>query len=256
METRSIDDVLNVLRGLAPEETALPGDPVGLLIEGDGRPVRRIGVCLDCTPAAARRAADAGADLIAAHHPLLYHPLKRIAPAKDPVSDAAATLVRAGIALYAMHTNWDRAHGGINDTLARRIGLRDFHPLGNDGLRALPRIGELAAPLSLPEFCALVTDVLGCSGPSALRVADVPSRPIQTVAVCGGAGAELSADVIAAGADAYVTSDVRHHEFLYAAARGLALLDAGHGATETPGMRELIPILQEALPGVDVVWVG
>ena len=79
---------------------------------------------------------------------------------------------------------------------------------------------------------------------------------IARVAVCGGAGALLLGDVLAAGADAYVTSDVRHHEFLDAAARGLALLDAGHGATETPGMRALARLLPARLPGVEVIWAG
>jgi len=53
-----------------------------------------------------------------------------------------------------------------------------------------------------------------------------------------------------------VTSDVRHHEFWEAEARGLALLDAGHGATETPGMRALVRTLPGMLSGVEVVWVG
>jgi len=256
MQTLPLEQVLAMLRGLAPEETALPNDPVGLLIDGDGRAVRRVGVCLDCTPEAARKAVSLEVDLVAAHHPLIYHPLRRIAPAADPISDAVATLVRAGIGLYAMHTNWDRAHGGINDTLARKLSLRDFRPLGADGLKALPRIGELSTPMTSTEFAAFVSEALGCAGPSALRVNNVHKERIEVVAVCGGAGAELARDVIAAGADAYVTSDIRHHEFLDATALGLILLDAGHGATETPGMVELIPILQEQLEGVDVVWIG
>jgi putative NIF3 family GTP cyclohydrolase 1 type 2 len=79
---------------------------------------------------------------------------------------------------------------------------------------------------------------------------------ISRVAVCGGAGAFLAAAVQAAGAEAYVTSDVRHNEFWEAEANGLALLDAGHGATETPGMRALCRSLPGRLEGVEVVWVG
>jgi putative NIF3 family GTP cyclohydrolase 1 type 2 len=54
-------------------------------------------------------------------------------------------------------------------------------------------------------------------------------------------------DALAAGADAFVTSDVRHHEFVEAQARGLLLLDAGHAQTETPGTRELARRLAVAL---------
>ena len=79
---------------------------------------------------------------------------------------------------------------------------------------------------------------------------------ISRVAVCGGAGAFLAEKALAAGAEAYVTSDVRHNEFWEAEARGLALLDAGHCATETPGMRALVHLLPGRLEGVEVVWVG
>lgn len=251
----TLDDILTVLRRLAPEETALEKDPVGLLISRDAPEVTRVGVCLDCTPAAAARAAQEGIHLIVAHHPLIYHPLKRLGA--DPVSWAVKALIQADIALYAMHTNWDRAAGGINDTLAECLELSEVKPLGSDGEAALPRIGALASPRPLADFARFVETTLGCAGTSALRVNGVdPTRMISRVAVCGGAGAGLAAIAQAAGADAYVTSDVRHNEFWEAEARGLALLDAGHGATETPGMRALVRSLPGLLDEVEVVWVG
>ncbi len=250
-----LDDILSVLRRLAPEETALGDDPVGLLIGREAEEVGRIGICLDCTPDAARRASEAGAHLVVAHHPLIYRPLKRLGT--DPVSRAVTALVKADIALYAMHTNWDRAAGGINDTLAECLELSGVRPLGEEGEAALPRLGDLPSPRPLVDFMRLVEAALGCAGTSALRVNGVdPRRMISRVAVCGGAGAGLAEAVSAAGAEAYVTSDVRHHEFWEAEARGLALLDAGHGATETPGMRALVRSLPGRLAGVEVVWVG
>ncbi len=251
----TLDDILTTLQRLAPEEIALDGDPVGLLIGREAEDVTRIGVCLDCTPDAAQRAAQADVHLVVAHHPLIYHPLKRLGT--DPVSRAVAVLVKADIALYAMHTNWDRAAGGINDTLAACLELSNVRPLGTEGEAALPRIGDLSAPRPLADFARFVEMALGCAGMSALRVNGVdPATMITRVAVCGGAGAGLAEDVRAAGAQAYVTSDVRHHEFWEAEARGLALLDAGHGATETPGMRALVQSLPGLLAGVEVVWVG
>ena len=250
-----LDDILTALRRLAPEETALDKDPVGLLIGREAADVTRIGVCLDSTPDAARRAAQAGVHLVVAHHPLIYFPLKSLGA--DPVSRAVAALVKADIALYAMHTNWDRAAGGINDTLAECLELSDISSLGTEGEAALPRIGSLAFPRPLADFARFVETALACAGTSALRVNGVDSnRMISRVAVCGGAGAGLAEAAQAAGAEAYVTSDVRHHEFWEAEACGLALLDAGHGATETPGMRALVRSLPGLLAGVEVVWVG
>ena len=251
----TLSDVLKVLRGLAPEETALEGDPIGLLIDREGEEVSRIGVCLDATPAAAERAASAGTQLVVAHHPLIYRPLKRIGT--DPVSQAVKTLLKNNIALYAMHTNWDYSTGGINDTLAECLELTEIHPLGTSGLEALPRLGMLTAPCPLADFVHFVETKLCCAGTSALRVCGGdPQRMISRVAVCGGAGAELAEAVQAAGADAFVTSDVRHDQFWEAEARGLALVDAGHSATETPGMQALVRRLPGLLNSVEVVWVG
>lgn len=251
----TLEETLAVLRRLAPEETALPEDPVGLLLGREAEDVTRIGICLDATPRAAARAVEAGVHLVVAHHPLIYTPLKRID--SSPVSQAIKTLLRADIALYAMHTNWDLAPGGINDTLAECLELENIQPLGTDGEAALPRLGSLNPPRPLADFARFVETALGCAGTSALRVCDgSPSRMISRVAVCGGAGAFLAAQVQAAGAEAYVTSDVRHHEFWDAEERGLALLDAGHGATERPGMRVLVRTLPGLLSGMEVVWVG
>ena len=251
----TLEAILEALRRLAPEETALGQDPVGLQVNRQAVETERVGVCLDCTPAAVARAVKAGVGLVVAHHPLIYHPLKRLST--DPVSQAVAALIRADIALYVMHTNWDRAEGGINDTLAECLELQNVRPLGEDGEAALPRIGDLSVPRPLADFARFVESALGCGGTSALRMSGADdTQMVMRVAVCGGAGAKLAEAVQAAGAQAYVTSDVRHNEFWEADASGLALLDAGHGATERPGMRALCRTLPGLLPALEAVWVG
>jgi len=114
--------------------------------------------------------------------------------------------------------------------------------------RGIGRIGVLTEPLDRDTFLARLGKVLANA---AVRSSGV-DRPIRTVAVCGGAGAELMADAVAAGADALVTSDIRHHEFVEARERGFLLVDAGHAETETPGAIELARRLQVALPGIEV----
>jgi len=251
-------DILTALRALAPEILALPGDPVGLLLGSeDARTIAKVGLCLDATPDACARAAAAGVGLVVCHHPLIYHPLKRLDAQTDPIARAVLTLAKADIALYAMHTNWDRVEGGVNDCLAELLDLVDVRPLGDDGETALPRIGTLSAPRPLSDFVRLVEHALTCTGTNALRcLAPNGHKMISRVAVCGGAGAGMLRAVHAAGADAYVTADVRHHEFLEADGLGLALLDAGHDATETPAMRDLCLTLTQKFPGVELLWVG
>lgn len=254
----TLSDILQTLRAMAPETTALPGDPVGLLVGSeDARPIHKIGVCLDATPQACAHAASAHAQLVISHHPLIYNPLKRVDPVADPIARAVTTLIQHDIALYAMHTNWDRAKGGVNDCLADLLDLTDVQPLGDTGELALPRIGTLPAPRPLSDFVRLVAHALACTGTNSLRCLSPGSRQmISRVAVCGGAGAGMLQAAKNAGADAYVTADIRHHEFLQAQGIGLALLDAGHDATETPSMRDLCLTLTHTLPGVETVWVG
>ncbi|WP_338316009.1 Nif3-like dinuclear metal center hexameric protein, partial [Streptomyces bohaiensis] len=101
------------------------------------------------------------------------------------------------------------------------------------------RVGELEHALPLSEFAALVAAGLPATA-QGVRAAGDPDRPVRTVAVCGGSGDGLFPQVRAAGVDAYVTADLRHHpaseaaEAAAFAARGPALVDAAHWATEWP----------------------
>lgn len=250
-------EILAFLRETAPEETAFENDPVGLHIEPAKSQIARVAVCLDATSPVAEEAIRAGAELVIAHHPLIYHPLKRLT-SDIPSAQVAMALVRTGTGLYAMHTNWDAAEGGINDTLAGILGLGNVRRLGESAPGSIARIGELAKPLPLDTFAGEIPARLGCTGTNALRrLIGRPAgdTPIRRVAVCGGAGAFLLADALRTGADAFVTADVRHHEFLDAAAAGISLIDAGHEATETPGMKALAERVAKRFPELSVLFL-
>jgi dinuclear metal center YbgI/SA1388 family protein len=253
-----VREITAFMRQIAPEESAFSGDPVGLSIQFDSDvEAARVGVCLDITPEGAATAAELGVNFIISHHPLIFRPISKIDPSSDRVSQTIVALVSSKIALYSAHTNWDRASGGINDTLVTMLGLSDIAPLAETGDANLARIGSLSFPVLLSEFCETVKNVLECKDENELRyrVAE-QDRMISRVAVCGGAGAGFMNDAVKAGADVFVTADVRHHEFLDAAAIGLPLLDAGHGATERPGMLALLKRLSEQFPTLETVWLG
>jgi hypothetical protein len=129
----------------------------------------------------------------------------------------------------------------------------DVYSLANTAAEyGLGRIGELAQATTPDAFLQSLKTTLDF--PEA-RMVGPRDRLIKTVAVGGGACAELIPDAIAQGADVLVTSDIRHHEFVDAAARGFVLIDAGHAATETPGTQELARRLSEALaPKVQVLF--
>ncbi len=147
-------------------------------------------------------------------------------------------LISGGCALYVAHTNADVARDGVSQALADALGLRSTQPLAVEpGLPAglgSGRVGELAEAMSLRAFADLVAAALPTT-PVGVRVAGDLDRPVRRVAVCGGSGDSYLADVTRAGADVYVTADLRHHytsEYLESGAA--ALVDPGHWASEWP----------------------
>jgi dinuclear metal center YbgI/SA1388 family protein len=121
----TVAEIAAVLEGWAPPATAESYDNVGLLVGDRGAEVRSILVALDLTPEVVSEAVAGGFDLIITHHPLIFGPLKALVSGPF-VSGMALRLARAGIALYAAHTNLDAARDGVSFELARRIGLRDL----------------------------------------------------------------------------------------------------------------------------------
>jgi dinuclear metal center YbgI/SA1388 family protein len=196
----------------------------------------------------------ARADLIVAHHPLLLRPVSSVAPTTYK-GRIVHQLIRGEVALYVAHTNADVANPGVSDALAARLGLRDLRPLRpgvGDGIpdehgRGAGRVGTPPRPLTLTELARHAARVLP---PTAwgVRAAGDPDRPVRSVAVCGGAGDSYLADATAAGVDAYLTADLRHHPVSeQLAGGGPALLDAAHWATERPWLDELAALLRDTL---------
>ena len=109
------------------------------------------------------------------------------------------------------------------------------------------RVGDLERPLSLADLAALVARALGPN-----RVAGDRSRRVSRVAVLPGSGRDFIGDAVAAGADVLVTGDVTHHRAAEALDRGLAVIDPGHAATETPGVARLYAAVSQLVPAVDL----
>lgn len=220
----------------APPQTAEDWDNVGLLADAGPAEVTGVLVALDATPAALLQAEKVGANLLVTHHPVIFTPTRRLC-ADDP----AVAALRAGISVLCLHTNLDKAAGGVNDTLAARLGLSGVS-VAADGMT---RYGTLPRPLSARQLAAHTAGVLH----TAVRF--VGSDTVRTVAVCGG-GAGSGVLTLPAGIDAYVTGEVKHHEFLAARAAGLCVVEAGHYATEVPVVETVAGWLREAFSELPV----
>lgn len=233
----NVQDILTFLDSRAPFATAEEWDNPGLLVGDAGAPVNRVLVALDATPGALEAAVAAGADLLVTHHPVIFAPLRRLDANGLPYRLAAA-----GISLIAAHTNLDKAADGVNDTLAGLLGLTDVHP-GADGMTRVGTLPEAMTPTAFAAMTAAALDTAVRLG----RGADL----IRRVAVCGGSGGDFIPD-LAGVADAFVTGEVKHHQWLEADAAGLTLIEAGHYATEVPVVDTLCRWLGEAFPALAV----
>jgi dinuclear metal center YbgI/SA1388 family protein len=127
--------VIGYLEQFAPPSLAAEWDNVGLLLGDRQGRVKRIMTCLTVTPESAAEAVEAKAQMIVTHHPILFRPVKRLTTG-NPEGRMLLSLIRAGVAVYSPHTAFDNTRGGINDALARRLGLVDVGPLRRgEGLR-------------------------------------------------------------------------------------------------------------------------
>ncbi len=118
----NVQDIINVMEELAPARLAESWDPVGLQVGRKDWPVRSIWVALDPLPEVVSAACDQHVDLLITHHPLLFQPVKNL----DFNSPAGSILYQCAVnhlAVYSAHTNLDKSSGGLNDILAKRIGL-------------------------------------------------------------------------------------------------------------------------------------
>lgn len=229
--------IVDFLESRAPAAAAEDWDNPGLLVGSPEDPVSCVAVALDATPATLEAARAAGAQLLVTHHPVIFTPLRQLSRDSVPYRAAAA-----GIAVLAAHTNLDKAAGGVNDTLAARLGLQAVCPAA-DGMT---RIGLLPAAVS----ARTLADTAAARLHTAVRVNG--DRPVRRIAVCGGSGGSLIPGLIGE-ADALITGEVRHHEWLAAEAAGLTVLEAGHYATEVPVVETLCTWLRERFPELTVV---
>ncbi|TBR20958.1 MAG: Nif3-like dinuclear metal center hexameric protein [Candidatus Nitrosotenuis sp.] len=227
-------DVIRICERLAPPGLATDGDNVGLVIGDPAARCSGVVTALDLTEGVVVAAVAARANLIVVHHPPIYYPLKRI-DLSTPQGRLIAAVLRHGIAVYAMHTNLDFAPRGLNDYVARLVGLKNVRPTAGPG-KAVYRIGSPGKGVTAAAFARQVKKALRISS---ARLYGDGGKVINKVAVCTGSGADLLADAQARGADLLLTGEVRHHNAMECAGRGMCMIDGGHLGTERP-MAELV----------------
>jgi len=233
-----VRDVTEVLEQFAPLRIQEDWDNSGLCIGSFENEVKGILLGFDCTPELIDEAIEKGANMVITHHPLIFRGLKKIYP-EDPVGLAVMKAIKANISIYAAHTTADKVIEGVSGAMARRLGLNNIEVLDKE-----PDGNGLGAVGYLPEAMDSVEAINYVKKAFNLKVARV-SKPISgkisRIAMCGGAGADMIKDAMAAGAQLYISGDISYHNFF--TREGFMVMDIGHFESEV----EIVGILMSLL---------
>ena len=210
-------------------------DNDGRMLVASDKEVKNVLVALDVTPEVVDVAVNGGYDLIVTHHPLIFKPLKGIT---DPKLTA---LIKAEVSVFSFHTRLDTVEGGVNDTLAAALGLKNVEPFCEMG-----RVG-VTEEISFDDFASFVKNKLGCDNITFVKNTD----KVKRVALLGGGGKDFWPEA-ARIADVYITGEMSYNTMLDAHEAGFSVIEAGHFHTEFPVCDTICDMLLDADPALNV----
>lgn len=248
----SARDIINEIEKVYPKELAMSWDNPGLICGHADKPVNSILIALDADNSTVERAVSSKADMIITHHPMIFGQIKQVNDS-DAIGRKLLKLIENGICCYAMHTNFDIAADGMGDIVAKRLGMDSLMPLeqtaeGNDRKLGIGFISRLSEPMKVHELSLRVKEAFGLSSGWYYDA----GRPVQTVAVCPGSGKGMMNEVMAAGADVFITGDTGHHDGLDYIDTGISLIDAGHFGLEHIFVEKMNRFISERFPTIAV----
>ena len=280
-------DIARAVEKFAPLSTQVEWDNSGFSVGDPQAAVHKVLIALNCTLDVVEEAVERNCDMILTHHPLifggcrsvLYNNVCFVDGNDDSASRASAsasgfseslqgrsiaTAIKNNITIYSSHTPLDKARGGLNDLMAKRLNLQNCKVLSPDGFGVVGTLktvgtlkgnsGEKAGKgMNGEEFIKFVKKQFGlkylrCSKPIGYSIATdgriaAAAGKITKVAVSSGSGQGSAKDAIAAGAQVLVTADVSHHNFYQP--EGFMILDIGHYESEWEAVALLESIVKK-----------
>jgi len=240
-----IKEITDIIERFAPLSWQASYDNAGLLVGRPDDEAHGALLAVDVTDEVMDEAESKGCDLIITHHPIIFHAIKRF-NSSDQTQRCVERAIRRGVALYACHTNLDSAPGGMSWYLAEMLGvgkLQTLEPADADCKVGFGVAGELPSPMAAADFMRRIRQTLDVP---VIRHSDIVRDPVRRVAVCTGAGASLIGLARAAGADIYVTADLKYNDFMTPDG-ALTVADIGHFESEYCAIRLLFDILSKNL---------
>ena len=242
-----IKDVIGTLEQFAPLPLQDGYDNAGLQVGLTEAEVSGVLLCLDVTETVLDEAAAKGCNLVVAHHPLLFNPLRQVGNGSF-VERCVRTAVKRDITVYAAHTNLDNAMGGVSFEMASRLGLTEAeYLLPNERCGGSGVIARLAAPVTAGDFVRKVKETFGVE---TAMCNELLTRPVERVALCGGAGDFLLSAAVAKGADAFVTGEMHYHRY-FGCEQQIQIIVTGHYQSERFTMELMKRLIEANFPGIN-----
>lgn len=237
-----IRDVIAPIEEFAPLSLQESYDNSGLVVGRlDDELQGGVLLAVDVTEDVIEEAIEKECGLIITHHPIIFHPLKRLNSA-SVVERCVEMAIRNNIALYACHTNLDSAPNGMSWRVGEMLGLQDMRVLQptaeNAGFGVL---GILPQEVGEEEFLRQVKTTFSVK---VLRHSELLGRKIKRVAICTGAGASMMSEAKASECDIYLTADLKYNDF-YSPDSNFVVVDMGHFESEFCAIAILFDILSK-----------
>lgn len=228
-----LKEIIDFMDKFCPPELAFDGDNVGLIVGSEDKEVEKILITLDVDEKVVGEAVRLGADAIISHHPLMFHSIKRLTQT-SPQERTLMSLVKNDISLFSSHTNLDCVRGGLNDFLAKKLGIentRVIEPVAtiNGVEHGFGRVGEVPKGTILCDILKKCTEALNADF---VKYVGDPEKEIKTVAVNCGGGADEIGICIEEKIDLFITGDVKYNPARDCYDNNMSLIDAGHYETE------------------------
>lgn len=247
-----VKDIASSIEAYAPKSLQESYDNSGLQVGDPEMTVTAVLLCLDVTEDVLEEALKRRCNMIVSHHPLLFSGLKEVT-GRTATQRMVIRAVRENIAIYSAHTNLDITREGVSYEMAHALGLTDLQvldPSKSDSGLGLGLTG-ITTPTPKMEFLRKLKDSFSVK---ALRYSSQsPQIVIKKVALCGGSGASFIKEAVDAGADIYVTGDVKYHDFT-TYGLDIILADVGHFESEKGACKIFSRVIREKFPECPVFF--
>lgn len=248
----TVRDIANVLERFAPLKLQESYDNAGLQVGNPRGEVQAVMLCLDVTDEVLKEAIRRKCDMIVSHHPLIFRGLKNLTGA-DETQRIVIEALENGLSIYSAHTNLDSTWNGVSHEMAHQLGVSDIEvlcPIEGNPRAGLGVVGNIP-PTPKLELLRRIKEKFNVES---LRYSSQSKQiVVKRVALCGGSGASLIGKAIEAGADLYVTGDIKYHDFATHGSE-IIIADIGHYESELCSMQIFSRIIREEYPGLVVYF--